>query len=55
MNSMLLSVEEDDDGELVLVFHPPLLEKLGWEVGDILTWTIGEDGLVSIKKEQGHE
>lgn len=52
---MLLSIEEDDDGELVLVFHPSLLEQLGWEIGDTLKWTIGDDGAVSLSKETSDE
>lgn len=52
---MLLSVEEDEQGELVLVFHPSLLEQLGWEVGDHLTWKIDEGGSVSLSKETTNE
>ena len=54
MNSTLISIEEDEEGEWLMVFHPALLEQLGWEIGDTLTWTIGDDGRVIIAKETQH-
>ncbi len=35
----IISVQEDDDGELFLEFPDDLLEAMDWKVGDHLVWT----------------
>jgi formylmethanofuran dehydrogenase subunit D len=40
----------EEDGELVLVFDPQMLEDLGWKEGDTILWDIRDDAVV-IKKQ----
>lgn len=41
----------EEDGELVLVFDPQMLEDLGWTEGDIILWDVRDDAVV-IKKQK---
>jgi len=34
----------EENGELMLVFPPNMLEKLGWAEGDTIVWDSAEDG-----------
>lgn len=44
-----LNVETDPEtGELILSFPDELLESLGWQEGDVLDWSINEDGTVTM-------
>lgn len=48
-----LTVDEDPEtGEAVLQFPPDLLEKAGWQEGDILEWKDNKDGSWSLEKVQ---
>lgn len=42
--------DPDYPGELLLEFPPDLVDQLGWEIGDTLTWDMNSDGTVSVKK-----
>jgi|15BtaG_2_1085339.scaffolds.fasta_scaffold08354_1 hypothetical protein len=35
----IISVQEDEDGELFLEFPDDLLEAMDWKAGDHLVWT----------------
>lgn len=44
-------VVAEENGELVLIFDPKMLEDLGWTEGDTIVWDIREDGVVALKKK----
>ena len=44
------SLEEDSNGDLVLPFDEDMLAELGWDIGDVLTWTDNGDGTFIISK-----
>jgi hypothetical protein len=37
-------VEDEETGELVILFPPDLMESVGWKEGDNLAWVISDDG-----------
>jgi len=41
-NKFTVSLEEDEDGNLVLPFPDEMIESLGWQEGDILEWVEDE-------------
>jgi bifunctional DNA-binding transcriptional regulator/antitoxin component of YhaV-PrlF toxin-antitoxin module len=45
-------VEEDSNGNLILIFPDELMEEMGWEVGDDLEWNVvnGEVEIFNLKK-----
>lgn len=44
-----LNVENDPEtGELILNFPDELLESLGWKEGDVLDWSVNDDGTVTM-------
>lgn len=43
-------VVAEENGDLVLVFDPKMLEDLGWNEGDTIVWDIREDGIVALRK-----
>lgn len=47
---MIVNVEQDSSGELLIPLDPTMLEELGWSIGDELTWTDNGDGTYSITK-----
>ena len=50
-----LTPEEDTEtGELILTFPPELLEKVGWQEGDTLNWSVHDDGSVYLTKKEKH-
>jgi hypothetical protein len=38
---MILEVVEDDEGNPAIELPPLVLQELGWQEGDVLTWTKG--------------
>ena len=52
---MIVQLEKDSDGELVLPFNEEMLDELGWGVGDTLTWTDNGDGTFSISKHENRD
>ena len=49
-----LTPEEDlETGDLILTFPPELLEKVGWQEGDTLNWSVRDDGSVYLTKKEG--
>lgn len=49
MSSYILEVQEDDDGELFIVFPEEIIEELGWQEGDILNWNVKGEGIILSK------
>lgn len=39
----------EENGELMLVFPPEMLEELGWQEGDNIVWDVRDDAIV-VKK-----
>lgn len=48
--SEVKSVEDSDD--LYIEFPSELLNQMGWDIGDDLTWIDNQDGTFSIQKTQ---
>lgn len=47
--SYILEVQEDENGELFIVFPEEVIEELGWQEGDILNWDVRGEGIVLTK------
>ena len=54
-DSWVLDVKEDENGDAVLEFPPDLLEKAGWQEGDVLKWRDLGDGTWSLSKSDSAE
>lgn len=52
--SWTVTVEQDENGELLLPFPPDLLAQMGWSEGTDLFWIDNENGTFSItdKKDE---
>lgn len=47
------TVEEDENGDCFITFHPELLQQLGWTENDTLSWKITDKGAtIEMKKEE---
>lgn len=57
MTSYIIEVQEDQDGELFIEFPEEIIEELGWQDGDILSWDLKGDGIVlsKLNDESGYE
>lgn len=49
MSSYILEVQEDDNGDLYIVFPDEIIEDLGWQEGDVLNWNVKGEGIVLTK------
>ena len=47
---MIVELQEDSNGELILPFSEDILDEMGWNVGDTLQWIDNGDGTYSITK-----
>ena len=47
---MLVPIQEDEDGDLVLPLPFELCEQLGWKIGDAVKWIDNGDGSFTITK-----
>lgn len=50
IHSNTMQVEYTEDGDALLIIPDDVLDELGWDVGDTLTWTLNDDNTVSITK-----
>lgn len=48
----IANVEQDEYGDLFFTIPLPIREKLGWNIGDTLVWTIHDDNSVTLKKQE---
>lgn len=48
-NNYIIEVQEDQDGELFIELPDDLIEELGWEEGDVLSWDVQGEGIVLSK------
>jgi hypothetical protein len=57
MTSYIIEVQEDQDGELFIEFPEEIIEELGWQEGDILSWNLKGEGIVlsKLNDESGYE
>lgn len=44
--SYYVELEEDVNGDLFMPIPEEVLETLGWETGDLLTWDLKGDGII---------
>lgn len=51
MKSWTIMLEEDGE-DLILPFPPDLLEEVDWREGDVLLWSMKEDGTVILSKKE---
>lgn len=42
--------QEDSNGDLLLPIPPELLEKMGWKEGDVLDFSLDDQGRYILKK-----
>jgi bifunctional DNA-binding transcriptional regulator/antitoxin component of YhaV-PrlF toxin-antitoxin module len=57
MTSYIIEIQEDQDGELFIEFPEEIIEELGWQEGDILSWDLKGEGIVlsKLNDESGYE
>jgi bifunctional DNA-binding transcriptional regulator/antitoxin component of YhaV-PrlF toxin-antitoxin module len=57
MTSYIIEVQEDQDGELFIEFPEDIIEELGWQEGDVLSWNLKGEGIVlsKLNDESGYE
>lgn len=49
---MIVKLEEDQDGYLVLPIPEEMWEELGWNIGDTIDWVDNGDGTWTLRKKQ---
>lgn len=47
----ILSIEEDEFGNLFVPLSDELLKEVGWKIGDTIEWIDNKDGSFSLKKK----
>jgi hypothetical protein len=57
MTNYIIEIQEDQNGELFIEFPDEIIEELGWEDGDILSWDVKGEGIVlsKVNEESGYE
>jgi bifunctional DNA-binding transcriptional regulator/antitoxin component of YhaV-PrlF toxin-antitoxin module len=57
MTCYIIEIQEDQDGELFIEFPEEIIEELGWQEGDILSWNLKGEGIVlsRLNDESGYE
>lgn len=48
---MIIELEKDEDGNLILPLGDELCAELGWKTGDVIEWTDNGDGSWTMKKK----
>ena len=46
----IVTLEEDEDGNLVLPLSDEMMAELGWKIGDTINWNDNEDGTWTMSK-----
>tara|TARA_R100001509_G_scaffold118110_1_gene72609 strand:- start:624 stop:803 length:180 start_codon:yes stop_codon:yes gene_type:complete len=44
--SYYVELEEDQNGNLIIPLPEEIIETLGWQMSDLLTWDLKGDGIV---------
>jgi len=47
----IITLESDDEGNLVLPLSDDILKEVGWETGDVIDWIDNKDGSWTMKKK----
>lgn len=49
----VLPVEEDPETkELIITFTPDMLAQVGWDFGDVITWSDNNNGSFTLTKKE---
>ena len=48
---MIVKLEQDENGDLILPLSDKLLQSVGWKIGDTVVWKDNEDGSWSMSKK----
>jgi hypothetical protein len=48
---MMVKLEQDENGDLVLPLSDELLQSVGWRIGDTVVWKDNEDGSWTMSKK----
>jgi antitoxin component of MazEF toxin-antitoxin module len=46
MDSYVVEIQENDEGDCFITLPDDLIDTLGWQEGDILTWRIKNDSIL---------
>ena len=49
MKSWIITIEEDENGELYLPLNQDILDLTKWKEGDIIEWSDNKDGSWTMK------
>ena len=55
MANRIVVVKEYEDGDLFIELPEKVLKELDWNPGDTLSWTLGDDGSVIVKRQYRNE
>jgi hypothetical protein len=50
--SQVVKVQEDEEGNQFIEFPPDMLEQVGWQEGDTITWTQGQNNSWVLSKKE---
>ena len=48
---MIVKLEQDENGDLLLPLSEEVLKCVGWKVGDIIIWNENKDGTFTLTKK----
>ena len=48
---MIVKLEQDENGDLLLPLSEEVLKSVGWKVGDIIIWNENKDGTFTLTKK----
>ena len=48
---MIVKLEQDENGDLLLPLSEEVLKSVGWKVGDIIIWNEDKDGTFTLTKK----
>jgi hypothetical protein len=48
----IITLESDEEGNLVLPLSEDILKEVGWETGDVIDWIDNKDGSWTLKKKE---
>lgn len=51
MMTITTILEEDENGDLILIIPPQILDTMGWKEGDSLDLSLTENGSICLQKE----
>jgi hypothetical protein len=49
---VIVTIEQDEDGELILPLGEEIMQGLDWKIGDTVTWTDNGDGSWTLNKKE---